>query len=251
MTVLLIAFGIMYLGTPLLIWATQRQAANPELEPHGMALEDTNYQFLTTAAAQMQALGFELIGYFGYNVQTNVNVLLAYLVHRKNGDAGIAVVMETSAGIKAQTVEFATRFFDQSSITTGNSRKPGVFIQPRTKPVYHFPWIVNPARLYDIHQQLILRDKLGIPKDPPEPGHEQERLLEGMRAEMKDQLERGILRLGASGAYYHPTLWGAYLMTWKLLFPVKQIRVAIKTSKAQRLERSLIEGRIFQPIHPM
>jgi hypothetical protein len=252
MTYLLIFFGIMYLGAPLVIWATQRQTANPKLEPYGMALADPKFQFLTTAAAQMQSLGFELIGYFGYIGQTrNVNAFIAYLVHRKNGDAGIAAVMETSAGITARTVEFATRFFDQSSITTGNSRTPGVYIRPRTKPVYHFPWIADPARLYDIHQQLMLRDKLGMAKDPAQPGHEQERLLEGIRAEMKDQLEPGILRLDASGTYYRPTLWGAYLMAWKLLFPVKQIRVAIKTSKAQRLARSLMANRIFQPIHPM
>src|SRR5579863_7184367 len=135
MTYLLIFFGIMYLGAPLVIWATQRQTANPKLEPYGMALADPKFQFLTTAAAQMQSLGFELIGYFGYIGQTrNVNAFIAYLVHRKNGDAGIAAVMETSAGITARTVEFATRFFDQSSITTGNSRTPGVYIRPRTKP---------------------------------------------------------------------------------------------------------------------
>jgi hypothetical protein len=36
-----------------------------------------------------------------------------------------------------------------------------------------------------------------------------------------------------------PTLKGAYLMSWRLLWPVKPIRAALRRSKAQRLLREL------------
>lgn len=162
MKALLIFFGILYLVAPLIIFFTQRQAANPQLQSYGPELPNPKLQFLAITAGQMQALGFELIGYFGYIGQTrNVNAYIVYLIHRKNGDAGIAALMETTAGITARTVEFATRFIDQSSITTGNSKTPSVYIRPRNKPVYRFPWISDPARLYEIHQQLILRRQIG------------------------------------------------------------------------------------------
>jgi hypothetical protein len=180
----------------------------------------------------------------------NVNTFVAYLIHRRNGDCGLAVMMATPAGVAAQLVEFATRFVDQSSVTTGNSKTPSVFVRPRSKPVYRFPWIQDPVRLYQLHQQLILRDKAGLAKDVPPPGAEVERLLDGMRREMQDQLAPRILRLDASGNSYRPTLLGAFRMTWKLLFPMKQLLGMVKLSNAKRLEKSLLMIHAVQSIHP-
>lgn len=240
----------MYLGAPLVILFTQRQNANPQMQSYGTQLPNPKFQFLSATAAQMQDLGFELVGYFGYIGQTRIaNAYIVYLVHRKNGDIAMAGIMEAHGSLQAQMVEFATRFVDQSSITTGNSRTPSIYIRPRNKPVYRFPWIADPKRLYEIHQQVILRDKLGMAKEPILPGEEHERLLDGMRREMKDQLKTGILRLDSSGNYYRPTLFGAYTMTWKLLFPVKQIRGAIRESAARRLEKSLQTNSTLEPIH--
>jgi hypothetical protein len=251
MRVLLFIIGSLYLGGPILVWLTQRQAANPQLTPYGRDLQDSNFRFLTTTAAQLQAIGFELIGYFGLLGQVkNVNTFIAYLIHRGNGDCGLVVMMATPTGVATQLVEFATRFVDQSSVTTGNSKTPGVYVRPRSKPVYHFPWITDPIRLYQFHQQLILRDKPGLAKDVPPPGTEAERLVDGMRREMRDQLAPKILRLDSSGNSYRPTLLGAFRMTWKLLFPVKQLRGMVKNSNAKRLERSLLLKPAVQPIHP-
>ena len=251
MRLLLLLIGSLYLGAPILVWLQQRQPANPRLTPYGRDLQDPNFSFLTTTAAQLQSLGFELIGYFGLLGQTkNVNVFLAYLIHRRNGDCGLAVMMATPAGVVTQLVEFATRFVDQSSVTTGNSKTPGVYVRPRGKPVYRFPWITDPIRLYQFHQQLILRDKPGLAKDVPQSGAETERLLDGMRREMQDQLAPRILRLDVRSNTYRPTLLGAFRITWSLLFPVKQILGMVKLSHARRLEKSLSMIQTPQAIHP-
>jgi hypothetical protein len=251
---LLIIFGFLYLVGPIAVWLTQRQAANPQLVSYGRDLQDPNFQFLTTGAARLQAMGFELIGYFGWMGQTtNVNAFLAYLIHRSNGDAGMAVMTATPAGVGPQMVEFATRFADQSSLTTGNSKISGVYVRPRNKPVYHFPWITDPGRLYQIHQQLIARDFPGMAKDVPRCGAEEERLVDGMRREMADQLAPRILRLDSTGNWYRPTLLGAFRMTWKLLFPMKQIIGTVKRMKGRNLERSLMVNTtapLAPPIHP-
>lgn len=88
-------------------------------------------------------------------------------------------------------------------------------------------------------------------KDAARPGQEQERLLDGIRREMRDQLDTGILRLDPDGRYYRPTLFGAFSMTWKLVFPVKQIRAVIEEFAGRRLEKSLMASRTLQPIHPV
>lgn len=247
---LLIFFVSLYVIGPIVVWLSQRQGADPQLTAYGRDLQDPNFLFLTTTAAQMQALGFELIGYFGLIGHTrNVHAFLAYLIHRANGDAGIAMMAATPAGVVAQNLEFATRFGDQSSVTTSNSKTPAVYVRPRSKPVYRFPWITDPGRLYQIHQRLMLRDKPGLAKDVPPPGLEEERLVDSIRREMKDQLASKILRLDSTGTSYRPTLLGAFRMTWKLVFPVKQIVGIVKRSQARRLESSLMSA-MPQPIHP-
>jgi hypothetical protein len=247
---LLSLFAIMYMGTPIVIWLTMRQNANPSLQSYGHELTDPGFQFLTESAAQMQAMGFELVGYFGYVGQTkNVNTFIAYLIHRRNGDGGVAAMAVTAQGVGARMVEFSTRFADQGSVTTGNSKTIGVYVRPYHKPVYQFPGIQDPFRLYEIHQQLMVKSKPGMAKDIVQPGQEEARLVDGIRREMQDQLAPGILRLDSDGAFYRPTLFGAYRMTWRLLFPLKHVLSIARSMRAKRLEKELLVNPLT-PIHP-
>src|SRR5215475_12256245 len=142
MYILLFAVAMLYLGGPIAVWLTQRQAANPQMQAYGFSLQTPGYEFLTTTAERLRSMGFELVGFFGLVGQTkNVNMFLAYLVHRGNGDFAVVAMARTAQGTGAQLVEFATRFTDGSAIATGNSKTPGVYRRPRTKPVYHFPWV--------------------------------------------------------------------------------------------------------------
>jgi hypothetical protein len=252
MTALLLLVAFMYLGAPLIILATQRQAVNPQLTCYGPVLDDPRFSYLPQTAQQIQQLGFELIGYFGLVGQTtNVNTFLAYLVHRRHGDAAIVAGVYSKQGLMVRMVEFATRFVDQSALTTGNSRIQGVYFRPPQKPVYHFPWIQDPARLYQLHQQLIMRDKPGLAKDFVPAGAEVERICDGMRREMADQIAPGILRRDSTGNWYRPTLKGAYFMCWKMLPPFKQIRAAMNRSKCKKIESSLLGSFSPAPIHPV
>jgi len=252
MYIFLFIIAMLYLGGPIAVWLTQRQAANPQMQAYGFSLQTPGYEFLTATAERLRAMGFELVGYFGLVGQTkNVNMFLAYLIHRGNGDLAVAAMARTTQGTGTQLVEFATRFTDGSGIATGNSKTPGVYRRPRTKPVYHFPWVSDPARLYQFHQQLILRDCVAKKKDVPAPGKEADRLLDSMRQEMKDQVFAGILQLDSSRAWYKPTLVGAFVMTYKLLFPFKQIRGAMKQSKMRQLQNVLMSRAGAQPVQPI
>ena len=233
--------AIYYLGGPLLVWRTHRQAAVPKLEPLGQSPPAEGFSYFSSMAKCLTAMGFELIGYFGLAGDApRVSGATGYFVHRKNGDAAI-VISVFAGGMPARKVlKFATRFSDQSSLTTGNSGNPGVYIRPKEKPVYHFPHIESPEKLYHLHQALMPKFKPGIPKDPVKAGAEYDRMVEGMQNEKKTQVRFGLLKLDASATHYRPTFIGAFRMTWSLVFPVKQIRQVLASFRAKRLEKILI-----------
>ena len=235
--------AFMYLGSPLIIYLTQRQPANPRLDPAGG--DPATTPVLTPLAAPtraIQTLGFELIGCYGLSMAPNVTSFLSYLVHRANGD--LAIVAHLASPVKTvDMAEFATRFVDGSSVTTGNNRTLGVYLRPKNKPVYHFPGENDLAKIYRYHQALIQRDKGSLKKDVPAPGKEEARLVEALQREMADQVPVGILQ--TDGNTFRPTLKGAYYMTWKLLFPVKQIRAVLRDSRTRALAKALDEGRLI------
>ena len=239
---LLYFVAIMYLVAPLIIYLTHRQNANPRMDPAGSdPAASPVLAPLAEPTRAIQNLGFELVGCYGLSLSANVTTFLSYLVHRANGD--LAIVAHLASPVKTvDMAEFGTRFMDGGALTTGNSSTPSVYLRPRNKPVYRFSEEHDLAKLYRYHQLLIQRDKGSLKKDVPAPGAEAERLVEALRREMADQVPVGILQ--TDGKTFRPTLKGAYYMTWQLLFPVKQIRVALRASRTRALAKALDEGRL-------
>jgi hypothetical protein len=226
---------MLYVFAPLYIMATQKMSVNPKVEPIGEILAPA----LAPVVRQVEALGFENVGYFVViGLAANVTGTLAYLVHRTNGDSAIVISM-VSPLKTVNMIEFATRFADQSAITTGNSGTVGSFKRPKNKPVFHYPYIQDPKRLYAIHQGAMRTLNFGAAKDPPARGHEAERLIEGMQREMADQVPVGILRRDEQSGAYRPTLYGAFYMTWGQLPPFKQVKGALRRSRAERMRKEV------------
>ena len=233
---------MLYVVAPLYIRFTQKQSAQPKVEPIGELLAPA----LVPVARQVEALGFENVGYYVVvGLAANVTCTLAYLVHRGNGDSAVAVAM-VSPVKTVHMLEFATRFADQSSLAVGNNSTIGVYRRPKNKPVFHYPYIQDPRRLYALHQGAIRLLRLGAAKDPPPPGREVERLVEGMQCEMSDQVPVGILRRDEQAGVYRPTLFGAFYMTWGLLPPFKQIKAALRRSRAEKMRRQVESDASFQ-----
>lgn len=227
---------MLYVFAPFYIMATQKMAVNPRLEPLDEAAAGP---YLRQANAAIQALGFETIGLYRLlGMAANVNSTVLYLVHRANGDAAIAAEM-VSPVKSVQMVEFATRFADQSAVTTGNSATVGSFKRPKNKPVFHYPYIQDPKRLYAIHQGAMRLLRFSAAKDPAPRGREPERLIEGMQREMSDQVPVGILRRDEQAGVYRPTLYGAFYMTWGQLPPFKQIKGSLRRSRAEKMRKAV------------
>ena len=235
-------FVLLYILGPVIVWLTQKQAANPQLMDYSSALNQPSFRMLASFCSIMQSAGFEFAGVFGLVGQTsNVNAYMACVVHRRNKETGTAIFVHapTAPAHSKLVLEFSTRFADQSSITTSNSRTPSVLSRADNKPVYKFPAVQDPLRLYHLHQQLVARDKPGFAKDIAPQGGEAARIVEGMQEDYRVQLQTGMLKLDYANKFYRPTLLGAFCMTWKLLPPFKQLAEESLENAAGKLLRSL------------
>ncbi len=235
-------FGFLYLAAPLLIWLTNKMPANPLVTQFDLTNLARMSQLAQTTAT-LQSMGFDLIGMFGLIGQVqNVDTYLTLLVHRHNRDYCLSTVVQTPLGIKLQMLEFDTKFPAGSSVTTNNNPMPDSLVRPPHRPTYKFPGVLDPVRLYRLHQLLIWRDKQGAAKELETEQDGRILIAAAMRRELESQIEPGIMRLDAAGQYFRMTLKGAYLASWKLLFPVKQIMAAVRLRQSHALARALEEG---------
>ena len=60
-----------------------------------------------------------------------------------------------------------------------------------------------------------------------------------MNEEQTFQVQAGRMRLDAAAGVYRPTLKGAYLMTWGLMWPMKAVRQWQMRNRSQALQREL------------
>jgi hypothetical protein len=137
--------------------------------------------------------------------------------------------------IRTPTVTFETKFDSGFAVETGNFADAGVFPRDPNRNRMHIPKLKNVVVLYEVHRRR--RAKHG-PRGGravlPAPGRE----LDEQRAEEAADKERvraaGYYWLDAAAGKYRPTWKGAYLMTWKLLFPIGWLRRRAKRVRARR-----------------
>jgi hypothetical protein len=148
------------------------------------------------------------------------------LVQPESRDIGYGIFSSSAAGaIRAWMVTIRTRFADGTQIVTGSSTRAGVFPANPSADVIAANWIKDPARLYRIHRaRVVASGRAGEPRMLPAP----ERAVAYQQDEWREEIERliraGYFRRPGGGGKCRMTLKGAYVMTWRLLWPVKQWR---------------------------
>jgi hypothetical protein len=196
------------------------------------------------ASRDLAAAGFRAIGTVGRHHPESVSgSFVSIWVNPSVNDAAQIIGVRTPSpmgGYKVVTlVTFRTEFKDRTEIWTSNSRSPGVFPRDPLASSIRCPGVWDCALLYRFHRARVQRDARGrIPTlerttDP----------AEVMRAEHTQTFERlvgaGYYVLNTSARRYEPTLMGAYLMTYKLLPPFKQIQKLRRDRLADRTLREL------------
>jgi hypothetical protein len=244
-----------YFFTPLLILKTQRMNEDFDILPWN-PLETPPPDSISRLFQENENLlieaGFRGMGsYLLPNSTPNTQAVVRFYVHHENRDAALATAMfgildDGSLATQAYCIEFVSRFASDNLkvVQTNNSFMTSCFARLPEELTFRFPDIQDSSKLYRLHQALVrvhapierkiltVIEKYG---DDAIKYLANEVLLDAYRK----QEGTGFLRHSPAERCWRATIKGAYLMTWKLLWPIKQIRLAQMRRRAFQLEREL------------
>lgn len=236
-----------YLVMPLMVPFSNHIAAEP-------VLNDTRFDELELFAALSIRRVVEGLGKCGFEVIANVsnagvmygsNSVQLLLLDEAAGCWAeafyVAVNRPPAPKVELWTLVFRTRFADGSEIATGCSQSATAY--PRNAQVdgINASWVSDPAKLFDIHAARVARSPRPAAERilPPRGQDAVDFLVREHRREMQRVAAHGYYRLEPQRKQYKMTFKGAYLMTWRLLWPVKQWRRRTAERHARRVVEQL------------
>lgn len=251
----LTVFALYLLGPPAVIYFLQRFTANPSFirfdldqqPPPGNA-----GRYFLELDQQFTELGFDRRDCFTLpDAVPNVKALLVIYANPRSKDMALAAIMyginpaDQSVTMKSSYVELLAGFKDGDLrvLQTNNTQMLGTFPASAGSRTYRFPHIEDLPRLFELHQKLLERDRpVGqkyIRPDDEFEGDFAAYMLAIFRETYDRQIGTGYLSYQPDQQIYRPTIKGALLMTWRELWPIKQILWQGVQTQAKRLERDL------------
>jgi len=243
--------GFWYVVVPLLVWNGLRADAVKRMEPFDPSRHFASPQVVAFLRDNIAALADQQFRQVAdlMNAGGKTTMRIVLLLHPDGAVATIAVV-SNQQGSALPVVEFTAELDGGTVLDVSNVRTPPVFAPQAWHVTYRFPEVRDPVRLYRVFQAMLQRRfgsrsmaQRDVASDPAR------FLAQAMDKECRGQVAAGYHRLNERTGGYEPTLKGAYLMTWKLQFPFKQIRAERLRSKARQLLRELgMEGPDQRPV---
>jgi len=245
---LFILLGIalfVYGGLPLLIYLTFKNEAKATLQPFApqdQTLPHLVREHFKNACDELMPLGFEYIaGMRLPQMADNVMAILIVLVNREAGDAAAAISIYAKSDevwdLQTSYVEYSTRFRSGITINTQNSTALSAFPPAEDSLNHRFPTVRDARQLYEIHQRLMSTRSADVKVmrlDEEFHGDAVAFVRTALHVEMLEAAKAGYLYLTSDEKHFRATVKGAWLMTWKELFPFKQIRRALSDRKAKQ-----------------
>jgi hypothetical protein len=233
---------LQYVIAPIVIYFTNYQLAHPQFVPFD--LDTAAWQLPASYFHNMnalQALGFFPVAHLYSEGQVRKTTLfLTLFVNPSERDAAVVTHMNCQIGGGATSfyIEFCRSFADRAELNTLNSDVPGIFSPSADKEIYRLRKVKDPRRLYQIHRFLVAK-KLRTASILPVPGDEVNELCRSMKRDLNRQVEEGYYYLDTAAQKYRPTWKGAFLHTWKLVWPVKGIRIYLEDARNEALIKPL------------
>ena len=236
---------IRFIWAPIKVHGSQTLALKPPSQPVDVSkLSPEMREFIRSITDRLREVGFENLGLFGHTgAVPGVKSAEAILVNRSTQD--IAVVIVTQSGsTRGLVYAIRTDFSDGSRISTGVNPGIGIWPQNPTDFAQGFPFVEDPMQLYEAHHCLLDRHGLKVRPRRPAP------TLNQAADYQKWDWDRNLcwpLKL----RYYwidepaqlcRMTWKGAFLMTWRLVTPIKQWRISIRDRRARKIWASLPIG---------
>ncbi len=201
-------------------------------------------QVFVRTAGWLASNGFKAIGHLKRNeAASNQDCFVSIWINQSLKDMVqvIGILTPTRAkGLKVITVVgFRTDFSDGSSIVTSNNSNPSCFPADPTVDSVRCPFFQDLSLLYKFHRARIARDRRDCEAilDNAQDGRSRQ-LFEHER-NFDRLLKAGYYSIDEAGENYVLTLKGAYLMTYRMLPPFKEIAETRKDRLADRLLREL------------
>jgi hypothetical protein len=237
---------------PILIHQTHRSSLDPGLtpfDPEGPeSPEELRSQFAGTVE-ELGRLGSSPARYYRTKQMTNNadGSVLLFRNEKTRETARIvtAVGVSGAARIVNSLTVFGSEFADGTEVFTSNRTSPRIF--PPRKPPYHgraFPQIRDVGRLLVVHRARVESLAAGrIPVDPV--GADPDAYLRRVDIDVPyaHHVATGYTYVDEMARAQRMTWKGAILTTWRLLPPLKQIRLAWERLMAARQLRNLAAGR--------
>lgn len=212
------------LVAPIVVHAKQRQAAKPRFDlfdPRNLPQDRADYFVRNLQLLQKE--GFEPAAFVSWESNENQRILFVLAVNRENRDMAMSVLATAGAEtkpIEIRYTEFCTVFTDSSEINTNSNSQPDVLKQFPDKKVFSFPSVEDPHHLYILHRRLLARFALGKEAVLPAKDTEVMAVQRSVTCFLDRQAKAGYFETDASGEILRPTWKGAFLMTWKLVWPM-------------------------------
>ena len=243
-----------YFLLPLVILATFRFNDDADVvpwDPLETPPPDPIARYLRETEEMLIDAGFRCIGGFVLpNSTPNAKAVLRAYVHDENRDtAMVNVVFAMVAGrptVRASFAEFESEFTTGNvrSIETNNNSVLSPFPVLFDRRKARFPYIRDLGYLYQLHQALVMqhapgeRKALRLVEESPDDASAFIREVV-VRETLRRQETTGYLRYSAAQKCWRATILGAYLMTWKQLWPINWLRQISVRRTAHQLENEL------------
>lgn len=194
----------------------------------------------------LEPCGFESLGGIALpDPLPNVRVIGEFFVNREEQAEAAVFVMFAMANefwtMKKSYVEFVSEFRSGNlrQLSTADIGELGSFPDAADTLYFRLPDIADAEELWNCHRELVERHAAGLRKSlrvfeefSDDPAL---RISATLQDDYERQVASGYLRLSRDGEHYRPTIKGAYLMVWKELWPIKNIRNALLRSRGTKV----------------
>jgi hypothetical protein len=246
-----------YALSPLVIAATSKVKAN--IEPREIGPQDFPAKlagFFETQAQALEQIGFHRTAYLRVpetvtGASARMESYVVTMFNRETGDgAVITAILNVASGIQqvtTQYVELSTRYPDGRMFDTLNTQQLGAFARIPSETKTRLPGENDPRLLYALHRFVIGRNNVsGRPLSTVE-NDAGAWLAKEHVGSLDGQVRRGRYYLSKRTNEYRPTLKGAFLMSWGLMWPMSFFR---RSAMHRRARKILQEFRAANPTLP-
>lgn len=234
--------ALQYILGPILIRYTQKMRGSPH-SSHSILKRSRPRPTSRHSSTQLKQNsgdhGFEALAHVALpNVLANVKSIVVVMVRPESNDAAMAATMFGTGGgttVEKFHVEFSTDFADGIEVATTNSKEESVFRPLPHKKLLQCDFARDPVGLWRIHDRATREFGTGSKVRVPGGDEVVERFAASLRKEFTDQVAVGWLYYDEEHDVFRLTWKGACLMTWKICWPVAQIRRAPRRKRVNRL----------------